>query len=96
MGEKKIQGAILFCPGESLQVIILKPKSNALPRGALLPQILKGQIKRILQSFQEPLKRLQWHSGREMAGQWQRKGGEICKQCHQEVRILVNIISWVS
>ena len=48
MGEKKIQGAILFCPGESLQVIILKPKSNALPRGALLPQILKGQIKRTL------------------------------------------------
>lgn len=29
-------------------IIILKPKSNALPRGALLPQFLKGQIKRIL------------------------------------------------
>ena len=47
-GGEKIQGAIRFCPGESLQVIILKPKSNALPRGALLPQILKGQIKRTL------------------------------------------------
>lgn len=46
-GEKKIQGAILFCPGESLQVIILMPVLMP-PKGCLASQILKGQIKRIL------------------------------------------------